>query len=324
MQFTSSLYLELGKGIIGFVPAWMITDEKPATGNTTVTAIKDRKKYRKGTVHDSRIVQFNSVDGVAIVSLQESVLERTYMKYSDISIGDVVDGVVERIGSFGLIISVNEGIHGICPKRYVSDVKTIVTKPGKKYKQGSKVRCCVVNVDPSKKRLMLACKKSFVRCSKEIPAEYALAEPGGVYNGVITSIRPYGCIVHFLGHVRGLVRKPELSSTKFISDPSLVFWEGQPVECRVMECDVDNFKLLLSFRLDPSVGVISDEDALRKGSFVEGEVTGISSDGISLKYLPSGETFFLPTLHLSDDDHSCPHLLAQHQNNLEKALKRGM
>ena len=322
VDFTSALYLELANDVIGYAPSWMITDEKLPHS----VPIKDRKQYRKGTLHNTRIVQFNLIDGLAIVSLQKSVLERPYMRYSNILAGDLIEGVVERVGSFGMIVSVTESIHGLCPKLHLSDIKTIIVKPEKKYKPGTKVKCRVINVDSSQKRLMLTCKKSFVRCSKEeILSEYTEAKSGDWYRGIITSIRPYGCILHFFGYVRGLVRKSELSaSLKDISDPAQLFWLGQSIACRVIECESSTKRLLLSFKSDTGEQeVVGDEEALTAGSFVDAEVTGIASNGINLRYPVTGEALFLPTLHLSDYTHLCSFILAYHQTQLEKTIREG-
>ncbi len=313
----------------------MITDEKLSADSVP---IKERKKYQKGSAHEARVCQFNRIDGFPILSLQPSVLEKPYMRYSDISIGDCIEeGVVEKVFSFGLIILVSEGIRGLCPKIHTSDIKSIVLKPSKKYKEGSKVRCRVVNVDSAHKRLMLTCKRSLVRESESGPilSEYSSAEIGGRYRGVVTSVHSYGCIVHFFGSVRGLVRKAELSAgAKVITDPSLVFWAGQVVDCRVMECEVQTQRLLLSLILNApgeAVGggiatATEGEESVKAGSFVEAEVTGIASNGVTLKCLGptgDGEQLFLPTFHLSDYPHHCMYLLSKHQTQLEKALQEG-
>ena len=317
MDHLSGLYLELANGRTGYVPPWMVMDNKPASA-----PIKEKKQYRKGSTHQARVCQFNRIDGLVVLSLQKSVLEKPYMNYSSVGLGDRVGGVVERVCPFGMIISVTETIRGLCPRHHVSDTKTITLKPGKKYKEGSEVKCRVINVDPAHKRMMLTCKKSLLRESGGCLSEYSSAVPGARFCGVITSIHPYGCIVHFFGQVKGLVRKADLGVAD-VADPALAFWVGQPVECRVLECDTPTQRLLLSFVLDPSQqATVLGANSLKSGAFVDAEVTGIASNGISLKCVgESDEVVFLPTLHLSDYPHHCSLLLSFHQTQLEKALK---
>ena len=319
---SSALYLELGNDIIGYAPAWKITDEKrdKAVARTTTKTL-----YCKGSHHPCRVIQFNLLDGVAIVSLQPSVLEKPYMKYSDLNVGEIVEGSVERFGDFGMIVTVTDTIRGLCPRLHLSDVRAIMKQPRKKYKEGSKVKCRVLNLVPSQKQLLLSCKKSLVRSTTEPLTSYTQAVPGGIHQGVITSVHSYGCIVHFYNRVRGLILKSELSSTHPVLDPTMMFWVGQPVECRVLNCDPSNEKLLLSFKLDTATAVsVSQEDALTACSFVDGEVTGIASNGINLRYPKTGEVLFLPTFHLSDYPSLCSHLLNYHQTHFETAVKEGL
>ena len=310
---TSSLYLELGNDVVGFAPTRLISDEKTST-----------TKYRPGALHSCRVVQFNILDGVAIVSLQASVLEKPYMKYGDISVGETVEGSVERFGDFGMIVALTEHIRGLCPRLHLSDVRSIMKQPKKKYKEGSKVKCRVLSVEPSQRRLLLTCKKSLIRWSHDPLTDYSLAKAGNVHHGVISSVHNYGCIVHFYNKVRGLVLKSELSSTHVVQDPTAEFWVGQPAECRVLESEPASQKLLLSLKLHDFLPVSIDQDeSLTPGDVIDAEVTGIASNGINLRYPPTGELAFLPNLHLSDYPGLCSHLLNLHQERLEKTLKEG-
>ena len=314
LDHTSSLYLELGNDIIGFAPTRLISDEKTSSA-----------KYRPGSLHPCRIVQFNTMDGVAIVSLQASVLEKPYMKYADISVGETVEGTVERFGDFGMIIELTEHIRGLCPRLHLSDVRSIMKQPKKKYKEGSKVKCRVLSVEPSQRRLLLTCKKSLLRSSRDPLSDYTRATPGNIHHGVVSSVHSYGCIVHFFNKVRGLVLKSELSSTHVVRDPSIEFWVGQPVECRVVESESEAQKLLLSLKLHDDFLPVSleQDESLAPGDVIDAEVTGIASNGINLRCPRTGELAFLPSLHLSDYPALCTHLLNLHQARLEKALKEG-
>ena len=314
IDHTSSLYLELGNDVIGYAPTRLISDEK--TSSST--------KYRQGTFHSCRVVQFNLMDGVAIVSLQASVLEKRHMKYSDVTIGETVEGTVERFGDFGMIVALTDNIRGLCPRLHLSDVRIIMKQPKKKYKEGSKVKCRVLSVEPSQRRLLLTCKKSLLRSTHDPLSDYTQAKPGNIHHGVISSVHNYGCIVHFLNRVRGLVLKSELSSTHVIHDPASEFWVGQPVECRVLESEPSSQKLLLSLKLHDFLPVsVGQDESLVPGDVIDAEVTGIASNGINLCYTRTGELAFLPSLHLSDYPGLSTHLLNLHQTQLEKTLKEG-
>lgn len=310
----NSLYLDLVQHLRGFAPLPLISDEKlDGLG----------KAHRKGTHHSCRVVRFNLIDGVAIVSLQQSVLDRPYMRYSDISVGDIVEGVVDRHGDFGMLVALTSSIRGLCPKTHISDAR--LRLPKRKFSEGSKVKCRILNVEPDERRLLLTCKKSLLQSTQEPLSEYSQAVPGSIHLGVISAVRQSGCVVHFYGNVCGFVTRSELSSTQFVSEPTSVFWPGQTLPCRVLQCDPAERRLLLSFRTDGSLpaAAVGEEASLSPGGFVECEVTGVTSSGLSLRCVATGELVFLPVAHLSDYPPFCPHLLARHQRQLEKAVKEG-
>ncbi len=267
---SSALYLDLGNGTVGYSPSWMVSDQ-PESGQDSIQ-VKHRKEFRAGTLHEVRLVQYNSLDGVAIVSLRESVLEKRYMKYSDIHAGDFVEGSVERVCDFGVIVAITGSIHGLCPSIHVSDLQTVISNPSKRYKCGAKVKCRVLNVTPATRQLLLTCKRSLLRLDKSdskdgvgsegegettrggrkgrVLCAYSSAKPGDCYTGVVTSVYSYGCVVHFFGQVRGFVHRKDMNSPAALSNPASEYWEGQSVECRVLSCMLSSEKLSLSFKLD--------------------------------------------------------------------------
>lgn len=310
---TSSLILDLPNGMTGYAPLRLVYDDK-----------QDRlsKEHRKETRHSCRVVQFNLLDGHVIVSLRQSVLEKPYMKYSDIKIGEVVEGTIEKLTEFGMFVSITDTIKGICPRNHMADGK--LKQPQRKHKEGARIKCRVLNVIPATRKLTLTCKKSLLQSTHDPLLDYTQAKPGDVNTGVISSVHDYGVLIRFYGNVRGIVVKSELSSTQMIDDPPSVFWPGQTVECKVLHCDAPREKLELSLRLDCPVPVeTSEEKALYPGWFVDMEVTGIVWNGLNLRFQETGELGFMPTMHLSDYPHFCPLLLSMHQSRLESALKEG-
>lgn len=317
---SKGLYLELGNDVIGYAPVWMLSDEKVVMSQELV-----KSTHRVGTLHSCRIVQFNLLDGFPIVSLQVSVIEKPYMRYADLSVGDIVEGKVERFGEFGMIVGLTDSIRGLCGRMHISDSSAIMKQPRKKYKEGSKVKGRVLLVNPSQNRLLLTCKKSFVRDTDSVLSCYSDAVQGGVVMGVVSAVRGFGVIVSFYNGVRGVVLKPELGLEPAVSDHSSVFWAGLTVQCRVLECEPEKERLLLSLRVDTAVAsaVADGNDGVKVEDIVVAEVTGIASNGINLKCCGNDEVMFLSTAHLSDHAHHCPHLLHFHQTRLEKCVKKG-
>ncbi len=299
----------------------MLTDDKDRPSQELT-----RSTHRVGTLHDCRIVQFNLLDGFPIVTLQTSVIDKPYMRYTDLTVGELVEGKVNRFGEFGMIVGLTEHIRGLCPRVHISDNTTIMKQPRKKYKEGSKVKARVLSVDPAKNRLSLTCKKSFIRDSNIALSCYSEAVPGGVVVGVVSAVREFGVIVSFYNRVRGIVLKSELGLSQPVPvDLSSVFWVGQPVQCRVLESEPDKQRLLLSLRVNTALAnTVTDGNHVQVEDIVVAEVTGIASNGINLKCTSNNEVLFLATSHLSDHTQHCPHLLRLHQTQLEKCVKKGV
>lgn len=304
-----AVILDLGNSTFGFAPLALIYDEKRDSVG---------KECKIGSHHPCRVVQFNHLDGFAIMSLQPSVLERPYMNFADLKVGEAVEGKVERHGDFGMIVSLTDTIRGMVPRIHLADVD--LKNPKARFKEGTVVKCRVLSLEPDKRRLLLTCKKSLVQSTRELLCDYGQAKPGGVYLGVVAAVRDIGCVVRFFGDVVGRVHKLELSSTQLVDDPKSMFSVGQTVECRVIECSPATKELKLSFRL--GVEELTGAGTLDTSMETDLEVIGITAGGINLRS-PSGELAFLPTFHLSDYPMLCQPLLKYHQARLEKATREG-
>ena len=312
----SSLLLTLGSGQVGYCPLPLVYDERQD---------KLSREHRVGTCHSCRIVQFNLIDGAAIVSLQPSVISQRYMRYADISVGDVLEATVDRHGSFGMVVLIQGHIRGLCPTSHLADGR--LKNPQKKYEEGTTVRCRVLHVDSEERRVLLTCKKSLLRLEEEeVLVEYAQATVGKIFKGVVSRIHERGFTVFFFNNVMGYVPQSEMGTGQVgFPAPSSVVHPGQVVECRVLECVPETKRLRLSLRVDmEAVADVSPEDRLQPGMVVSVTVCGVAANGLSLRYERTGEFGVLPTEHLSDYPTFCARVLSQHQHSLETAVKQGM
>ena len=65
-------------------------------------------------------------------------------------------------------------------------------------------------MEAERKRLRLTLKKTLVNSELPVITNLSKAKVGMKTHGFITSIRDYGCIVHFYNNIHGLVPKTEL------------------------------------------------------------------------------------------------------------------
>lgn len=130
----------------------------------------------------------------------------------------------------------------------------------------------VLTVDADSKKMYLSRKKALIESSLPLFLSYADARPGRVSHGFIVCVKDFGCIVRFYNDVKGLVQLTELSTepvnpkeifyvgqvkkktwrNKFVCfcvlEPDLKVVVFQVLKAKVLQCDPEKAKLLLSFK----------------------------------------------------------------------------
>ena len=275
------LFVDLGiKGVSGFVHISRVKDGK------IETLSESSGPYKVGSMHRGRIIGYNSIDGIYLVSLEPSVLEQAFLRIEDLKIGGVVKGKVEKLvinaaGIGGVLVNLADGISGLVPETHLADVQLL--HPEKKFKEGLSVTARVLSTDPSKQQIRLTLKKSLVNSEAELFKSYDDINVGMQSPGTIVNILPTGAVVQFYGTVRGFLPVAEMSEA-YIQDPSQHFKVGQVVNVHVLKVDSDAKKLVVSCK-DPSVFGFAQQTALRNlkvGEIVSAQVTEKSNDNISV------------------------------------------
>ncbi|KAL2086750.1 hypothetical protein ACEWY4_017809 [Coilia grayii] len=266
-----------------------------------------------------RITEFSPLEQIHLASLRKSTIEAPFFRYSDLKPGQVVEGTILSLQRFGLMVKVTDHIKGMIPRTHMADVT--IANPEKKFTVGNKVKCRVLSVDVANKKLTLTRKKGLVESSLPIFATYAEARAGRIAHGVVVCVKDFGCIVHFYGDVKGLVPTRELC-TEFVTSAQQLFYVGQVVKAKVLQCDPEKEKLLLSFRAvlqGESEGQENQKKEKKEkkakaekpafdfeiGKAVEVRVVSKAEDGLNVAIQPSEAPAFLPTMHLSDHASNC-------------------
>jgi small subunit ribosomal protein S1 len=166
-----------------------------------------------------------------------SVLEEQY------PIGTVIRGQVRNVTDFGIFVGVQEGIDGLV---HVSDISW-TQRPkhaGDLYKKGSSVEAVVLNIDVENERMSLGIKQLRPDPWSEMPVKYPI---GGKVKGKVTKVTDFGAFVALEPGVEGLVHVSELRDER-VDNPRDVVKEGEEVEVKVIDMDVDARKISLSIR----------------------------------------------------------------------------
>ena len=293
------LLVDVGvKGVRGFVHISRIADGK-------IEALSESTgPYKTGSVHKARIISYNPMDGLFIVSLEPNVINQPFLRMEDVKVGQVVKAAVEKImvgpaGVSGILINLAEGITGLVPEVHLSDIQ--LQHPERKFKEGNVVTAKVLSTNHEKRQLRLTLKKTLVNSEAEIWQSYEDLKPGMQAPGTLVNILSSGAVVQFYGSVRGFLPVSEMSES-YIQDPTQHFRTGQVVNVHIVSVDPLKGRMMVSCK-DPSIfGAVQKTalNSLNPGTTTTGIVFEKTGDEIVVELEASGLKSLLPIEHLAD------------------------
>ncbi|KAJ9637806.1 rRNA biogenesis protein rrp5 [Coniosporium tulheliwenetii] len=295
----TGLYMDVGvKGVLGFAHISRLSDSKIDTLTETTGA------YKVGSTHRARVIGYNPVDGVYLVSLEPHILEQPFLRIEDVQVGQVVKGKVDKLlitakGAPGVIVNLAEGITGLVPEMHMADVH--LQHPEKKFREGAAVTARVLSTDLEKRQIRLTLKKSLVNSETDIWSDYARISPGSQSLGTLIKIDRAGAVVQFYGSVRAFLPVSEMSEA-YIQDPSQHFRIGQVVSVYAMSVDAANGRMTVSCK-DPSTSSKPSQEALKGvqiGAVVSGTLLEKSAESVTVELADSGLKGLLRLGHLTD------------------------
>lgn len=266
------LFVDVGvKGVRGFVHISRIADAK------VESLSESTGPYKLGSVHKARIIGYNPMDGLFIVSLEPKIIAEPFLRVEDVKVGQIVRGSIEKLivnerGVSGMLVNIAEGISGLVLPIHMADV--LLQHPERKFKLGSTVTARVLSTNPEKRQLRLTLKKSLVNTDAEVWDSYEKLKPGMQAPGTLISILPSGAVVQFYSSVRGFLPVSEMSES-YIQDPKQHFRIGQVVKVHVVSIDPTEERMIISCK-DPTIFGSSQLEALKElgiGSVVEATVS---------------------------------------------------
>ena len=258
-------------GLEGFVPISHLAEEgrgvnpgKFVDDEFEVKLLeKDKRKHR--LVFSRRAI------------VEESLQSERENFYATVNEGDVLDGEVSSITSFGVFVNVGP-LDGLVHMTELSWKRNI--KPKEMFKKGDPVKVRVIGIDKEENRLSLSMKQT-----QEDPWLTAASrwKANDRTKGIVTNVTDFGAFVEVEPGIEGLVHIGDLSWTR-IKHPRDVLRKGQEVEVVVLDVDMDKKRMSLGYKQinDPWSDVLSkysrDQDLTVKvvrladfGAFVEVE-----------------------------------------------------
>ncbi|XP_066549502.1 protein RRP5 homolog [Amia ocellicauda] len=268
----------------------------------------DVNRTQPGTSHTCRVIDFSPLEQMPLVSLRKSVIDAPFLRYQDLQAGQLVEGTVISLHPYGMQVKVTEHIRGMVPRTHLADI--ILKNPEIKYSAGDQITCRVLYVISEQKKLVLTRKKTLLESILPRFCTYEDAKPGCVSHCHILAVKNFGCVVGFYGNIKGLVPIKELSTEPAIV-PSDLFCLGQVVKAKVLRCDPEQEKLILSFKAVSEVGERTRpvqqgvKYEFETGKEVQLKINSKLDNGLDVSILPEGAAGFLPKAHLSDHVSNC-------------------
>ncbi len=243
--------------------------------------------YKLGTTHRARVTGHALTDRLVLLSMQESVLAKSFMRVSQVSVGDVLRATVKEVRPTAIFLDLGGSVDGVVFPLHFSDI--VLKKPEKKYKPGMKVNAKVVAVEPHRNRIALTLKKTIV--NSELPALASLqdARTGLLTHGTVSKVLDgsKGLLVDFFSGVRALVPASEASDVP-LADLRTQFYEGKPVMVRLTQVDYETERIFASIRQAmPSFQAKLNVDAVELGQTVDAKLAAVHQDVVVLTLVPS-------------------------------------
>jgi rRNA biogenesis protein RRP5 len=303
VETSIGLFVDIGvKDVPGFVHISRVADKK------IDTLSRSTGPYQMGSRHRGRIIGYNAIDGIYLVSLEQKILDQAFLRVEDLKVGGLVKGKVEKLivnsgGVGGVLVALADGITGLVPEMHMADISLL--HPEKKFKEGMDVTARVLSTDPSRRKIRLTLKKTLVNSEAPLIKSYTDIAKGMQSPGTIVNILPSGAVVQFYGTVRGFLPVSEMSES-YIQDPSQHFRVGQVVNVYVLTVDADSGKLTVSCKA-PSVFGLPQQNAfnaLKIGERLSATIASKSNDEVVVELEGFGLQAILPVAQLTDGSES--------------------
>ncbi len=233
-----------------------------------------------GTKHKFIVISMDRDRGNIVLSrraiLEEAGAEGRTQVLSKLEEGQIVDGVVKNITSYGAFVDIG-GVDGLVHNSDVSWKRIVhasdVLEPGQQ------IKAKVVKFNKETGRVSLGIKQLEEDPWKAVDTQITV---GGIVKGTVTNVTDYGIFVEVLPGVEGLVYVSEISWKKNTS-PHKVTSQGAEIEVKVLDVDIEKRRMSLSLKQlkKNPFEIIQEEHPV--GSDFEGVVTNVTDFGLFIR-----------------------------------------
>ncbi|MNQ79682.1 hypothetical protein D3C85_946330 [compost metagenome] len=221
-------------GVRGFVPASMVERQ----------FVEDFSSY-KGRTLRLRVKEIDREKNKVILS-QKDILDEEFEAnkkkiIEGLSVGQVLDGTVQRLTQFGAFVDIG-GIDGLV---HISELAwQHVEQASDVVKEGDKVKVQVLKLDPSNDKISLSIKATQAGPWSNVENDF---KAGDIVTGTVKRLAAFGAFVEVAPGVEGLVHISQIAH-RHIGTPHEVLKEGQEVQVKVLEINLAEKRVSLSIK----------------------------------------------------------------------------
>lgn len=259
--------------------------------------------FKLGSTHKARLLSYSMFDNMYILTLDQEKIDTTYLRASDIPVGQKVTCEIEKVSPAGIDVKLDNDFRATVPAFQISDIKLVY--PERKFKIGSKVRARILDVRHlgSRVSLLATLKRSLVNAEdSDIVTTYNDLIPEKRVLATVEKILPSGCVISFFGGVSAFLPNAEISES-FVEKASDYVKLGQTVKVRVVSVNPAQKKCLVSLRISNEVSedqLATLEKLIPGKSVVNVEVVEKDRNNVIVKFEDSDVRGIINIGQLSD------------------------
>jgi len=198
--------------LVGFMPVSQLSPENyPRVPGGDKNRILEHLKQHIGKTMQVKVLDANKKNEKLIVS-EKAVWEDSQKAVLDAyKIGDIVEGEVGALTSFGAFIKFGEGLEGLV---HISEIAwQRIDHPKDVLKIGDRVKAQIIDLNKSK--IYLSIKRLVDDPWKSVKENYKM---GQIVEGEIHKVEPFGLMIRLDNDIHGLAHISELSNGQLSED----------------------------------------------------------------------------------------------------------
>jgi small subunit ribosomal protein S1 len=226
-------FVELEEGVEGLIHISEMSWNKRIKHPSKLVAVGDTVEAIVLSVHkDARRIS------LGLKQTEPNPWKLLEEKYNE---GDIIEGKVRNLTSFGAFVEVDEGIDGLI---HISDMSwnKKIKHPSEVIKKGEIVKAVVLSIDRESQKLSLGLKQMTPNIWEQYFNDHTV---GDVVKGKIVRLTNFGAFVELAEGIEGLVHVSELND-KRVEDPQKEYSVGQELEMKILKMDFPQRKISLS------------------------------------------------------------------------------